>query len=93
MDHGQGHTIYVHVEGVPRDIPKVSSHSCEQFVYITTLAAISRKIGPPASPRPHAHFTCVSYVSMPRIAYPALGSRREGKDFIAFMNLMTNCSR
>ena len=26
--------------------PIVSSHSCEQFVYITTMAAISREIGP-----------------------------------------------
>ena len=77
MDHGQGHTIYVHVEGVPRDIPKVSSHSCEQFVYITTLAVgcycpenwPRRRLAGSLS-RSHSHFTCI-YVSIPRIAYAA----------------------
>ena len=74
--------------------PIVSSHSCEQFVYITTMAAISREIGPSCfvarCPRcPLAQARPISHAPPhPSICAYVVRSHGGGntKDFIGLMN-------
>ena len=72
--------------------PIVSSHSCEQFVYITTMAAISREIGPScfvarcprcplAQARPIPHSAPPSECCVHMCICGPLGRRREYKGF------------
>ena len=66
------------LEGDPKDSFRIPASSLYKLPLWLQFPGKLARLARLASPRPHAHFTCVSYVSMPRIAYPALRSRAQG---------------